>query len=469
MALTRREFIYRSFGAFGAATLAFERFGLLQALAQTGDYKALVCIFLFGGNDAGNMIIPYDDYAAYASVRQTAGLAIPQSSLLPISVPRVGSRFALHPSLTGLQQLWLQGNLAVVCNVGPLIEPTNRDSYINGTAHLPLNLFSHSDQQNQWQTSISNGTGSSGWGGRTADRIAQRNSSTLPVVLSVAGTPIFVAGQTETALALAAAPTAPNAALSLDGFPNPPDSDLRYLEMVDILQRDQNLTLVRAASRVTMNGLDAADTLRQTGNPTVPPFPLNPRTSLGNQLEQAAKLISLRDSLGMSRQIFFCSLGGFDTHFNQVNNGNPTTGTQANLLAQIDGAMKAFYDATVALGVASNVLTFTLSDFSRTFVPNGNLGTDHAWGSHHFVMGGSVIGSDFYGVPGSNGTVFPTLAPNGPDDTDQGDSARGRWIPTTSVDQYGATLASWFGVTGSDLVAVFPNIGRFNQSSLGFI
>jgi uncharacterized protein (DUF1501 family) len=469
MFLTRRDFVRRFLGALGASVLAFERFGLVQALAQTEDFKALVCIFLFGGNDAGNVIIPYDDYSNYSSVRQTAGLAIPQSSLLPINVPSVGSQFALHPSLAGLQQLWAQGNLAVVCNVGPLIEPTNRDSYINGTAHLPSNLFSHSDQQNQWQTSISNGTGTSGWGGRIADQIARLNSSTLPVMLSMAGTPIFVTGLTETALALAAAPTALNAALGLDGFPNPPDSDFRYHEMVDILQLDQDLTLVRAASRVTLNGLSAADTLRQTGDPTVSPFPLNPRTSLGNQLEQVAKLISLRDVLGMRRQLFFCSLGGFDTHFNQVTNGNPTAGTQANLLAQIDGAMKTFYDATVALGVASQVVTFTLSDFSRTFVPNGNLGTDHGWGSHHFVMGGAVRGGDFYGVPGSNGTVFPTIAPNGPDDTDQGSSARGRWIPTTSVDQYGATLASWFGVGSTDLATVFPNIGRFNQPNLRFV
>jgi len=292
----------------------------------------------------------------------------------------------------------------------------------------------------------------------------------LPVILSVAGTPIFVTGQTETPLALAPAPTAPNTTLSLDGFPNPPDSDFRYHEMADILQLDQDLTLVRGASRVTLNGLDAAGTLRQTQNPNVPPFPLNPRTSLGNQLEQVAKLISLRASLGMSRQIFFCSLGGFDTHFNQVTNAtSPTTGTQASLLAQVSDAMKAFYDATVALGVASQVVTFTLSDFSRTFVPNGNLGTDHGWGSHHFVMGGAVRGGDFYGTPGSNGTVFPTLAPNGPDDTDQGNGARGRWIPTTAVDQYGATLASWFGVANTGLAAVFPNIGRFNQSNLGFL
>ena len=171
----------------------------------------------------------------------------------------------------------------------------------------------------------------------------------------------------------------------------------------------------------------------------------------------------------MNRQIFFCSLGGFDTHNGQVTAGAPTTGTQANLLAQLGNAMKAFYDATVTLGVASKIVTFTLSDFSRTFVPNGTLGSDHAWGAHHFVMGDSVRGGDFYGVPGSNGTVFPTLAPNGPDDTDQGGNARGRWIPSTAVDQYGATLASWFGVANADLPAVFPNLSRFGAANLGFL
>jgi uncharacterized protein (DUF1501 family) len=180
-------------------------------------------------------------------------------------------------------------------------------------------------------------------------------------------------------------------------------------------------------------------------------------------------MISVRNSLQMNRQIFFCSLGGFDNHFNQVVNGNAAAGTHANLLLQLSNAMKAFYDATVNLGVASQVTTFILSDFARTFVPNGNLGTDHAWGSHHFVVGGAVRGGDFYGVPGSNGTVFPTVVANGPDDTDQGGGARGRWIPTTAVDQYGATLASWFGVSSVDLPAVFPNIGRFAPTNLGFV
>src|SRR5499433_2780941 len=206
MALTRRAFVCRSFASFGAAVLAFERVGLLQALGQAGDYKALVCIFLFGGNDSGNMLIPYDDYATYAAVRQSTGLAIPQASLLPINVPSLGSRFAFHPSLTGLHDLWEQGKVAVVCNVGPLVEPTNSTVYRNGTARLPLNLFSHADQQNQWQTSVAHESSTVGWGGRLADKTAQRNASALPVVLSAAGTPIFVTGHTEQALALAVAP-----------------------------------------------------------------------------------------------------------------------------------------------------------------------------------------------------------------------------------------------------------------------
>jgi uncharacterized protein (DUF1501 family) len=353
--------------------------------------------------------------------------------------------------------------------VGTLVEPTNRDAYRNRTVEVPLNLFSHSDQINQWQTSVSNSASPSGWGGRAADKIGDFNTTVFPPVTSTAGTPIFTIGNIERPLAIAAAPTRLDAALRLDGFPNPPDNDPRYLQMQHLLLVDQDKTLVRGASRVTSEAVAMERAIRFTGDPAVPPFPLNPRTSLGNQLEQIAKVISVRNELGMSRQIFFCSLGGFDTHNGQVVTGTPATGTHANLLLQVSNAMKAFYDATVLLGVASQVTTFTLSDFSRTWVPNGTLGTDHAWGSHQFVMGGSVLGREFYGVPGSNGTVFPTLAANGPDDTDVGGNARGRWIPTVAIDQYGATLASWLGINSSDLPAIFPNVGRFSTANLGFM
>src|SRR5215468_10811847 len=309
MALTRREFLCRSFGAMGAAALAFERFGLLKAFAQSTDYKALVCIFLFGGSDTGNTVIPADNdasspfaYASYAKARQSSGLAIPQSSLLQINPPSIaGSTFGLHPSLTGLHDLWDQGKMAVVCNVGPLVEPTTRSSYINGTAHVPVNLFSHSDQQNEWQNSIADPSkvppAGGGWGGRTADKIAAFNTTTFPVLTSVAGTPVFCSGNMEQPLAIAPAPTALSAALSLDGFPNPPDNDPRYIAMGQILQEDQALTLVKGASGVTTQALSVEKTLRTAGgNPMVPPFPLSPRTSLGNQLEQVAKMISVRSS-----------------------------------------------------------------------------------------------------------------------------------------------------------------------------
>jgi len=457
-------------GAIGAALFAVERFGLLSAFAQSAEYRALVCIFLNGGNDGGNMVIPYDDYATYSAARSPSGLALPQSSLLRTGVvPSIGVEFGFHPSLAGLHDLWGQGKLAVVCNVGPLVEPTNRDAYRNRTVEVPLNLFSHSDQINQWQTSVSNAASPSGWGGRAADKIGDLNTTVFPPVTSTAGTPIFTIGNIERPLAIAAAPTRLDAALRLDGFPNPPDNDVRYVQMQRLLLVDQDKTLVRGASRVTGEAVAMERAIRFTGDPAVPPFPLNPRTSLGNQLEQIAKMISVRNELGMSRQIFFCSLGGFDTHNGQVIGGTPATGTHANLLLQVSNAMKAFYDATVQLGVASQVTTFTLSDFSRTWVPNGTLGTDHAWGSHQFVMGGSVLGHEFYGVPGSNGTVFPTLAANGPDDTDAGGNARGRWIPTAAIDQYGATLASWLGVSSSDLPAVFPNISRFSGTNLRFM
>jgi uncharacterized protein (DUF1501 family) len=306
--------------------------------------------------------------------------------------------------------------------------------------------------------------------GRSRGRqIGDFNTTVFPPVTSTTGTPIFTTGNLERPLAIASAPTRLDAALRIDGFPNPPDNDPRYMEMQRLLLVDQDKTLVRGASRVTGEAVATERAFRSTGDPAVPPFPLNPRTSLGNQLEQIAKVISVRNELGMSRQIFFCSLGGFDTHNAQVVGGTPATGTHANLLLQVSDAMKAFYDATVQLGVASQVTTFTLSDFSRTWVPNGTLGTDHAWGSHQFVMGGSVRGGDFYGIAGSNGTVFPTLTANGPDDTDEGGNARGRWIPTVAIDQYGATLASWVGVSNADLAAVFPNIGRFGQSNLGFL
>lgn len=475
MALTRRDFLVRTFGAFGAAAFAFERFGLLNAYAQAADYKALVCIFCFGGNDSDNILIPYDNHATTYALKRpdSANCGIPKTSLLQITPPSLGSTFGLHPALTGLKQLWDQGKAAIVCNAGPLVVPTTRNQYRNRLVPIPLNLFSHSDQETQWQTSVSDGFVSTGWAGRTADAISSLNgSASFPMIATMAGINIFTTGAFRRPLALSPAPSLLNRVIRLDGFPNPPASlpgIPRYDAMVNLQAINDGFTMVNSANQINASTFDTMEALRSAPDPQVPPFPLNPRTGLGNQLEQVAKIISLRDTLGLKRQIFFCSIGGFDTHGDQVNGNDATQGQHTNLWSTISNAMKAFYDATAAMGVANDVTTCTMTEFARTFVPNGGLGTDHAWGSHQFVVGGAVNGGNCYGVPGPNGTVFPTLTAGGPDDTDSGSGARGRWIPTASIDQFGATLATWLGVTGADLPVVFPNIGNFGTSNLGFM
>jgi uncharacterized protein (DUF1501 family) len=451
---SRRDFLCRCCTGLGAAALTFERFGLVNALAQSGDYRALVCIFLFGGNDSDNMLIPLDDYDAYAAVRtETTSVQIARDSLLPISPPSAGAQFGLHPSFAGIRDLFDRGHVGIVANVGPLVEPTTRDAYRTGVARRPVNLFSHSDQQALWQTSISTSASQTGWGGRIVDRTLGLNpGSPFPMMVTVAGLALFTTSASSRAVALSPAPTALSAALNLAGFDSSPASVARRDVFSRLLAIDTSAALVRSANETMDKALEIGTLLGTAGDPAVPAFP---NTSLGNQLRQVAKLIALRGTLNLNRQIFFCSLGGFDLHNAQLT-------AHANLFTQLSAAMTAFYNATVALGVESQVTTFTLSDFGRTFKPNGGQGTDHAWGAHHLVMGGAVRGGELYGR-------YPTLAPDGPDDADTGSGARGRWIPTTSVDQYGATLASWYGVAGADLPAVFPNLHRFDNPNLGFL
>ncbi|MGH9900376.1 MAG: DUF1501 domain-containing protein [Pyrinomonadaceae bacterium] len=473
MTKSRRDFLRQTgCAALGAAALAsgFERFGLVGALAaprpaQGTDYRALVCVFLFGGNDGNNTVIPLDDYAAYNTARTSGAttLAIPQASLDPVAItPRsIGRRFALHPNMPELRDLFAQQKLAVLSNVGPLVRPLTRAEYLSG-AGRPYQLFSHSDQQNQWQTTVSDSVSQTGWGGRVADRTEGLNgASTFPMIVSVAGTQLFTTGKQTRPLAIAAAPTALNRVLTLDMTGSSAEVTARRAAFDGLRRIDLGATLVKAASDTTSQALQTSSAF--STDPVIQTA--FPNTQLANQLKQIAKLISLRTALGVSRQIFFCSLGGFDTHNNQ--RGAQGT-TQDTLLAQLSQALKAFYDATVELNVASQVTTFTLSDFGRTLQPAGNgggVGSDHAWGNHHFVLGGAVRGGDFYGTPGANGTVFPELRLGGPEDTD----SRGRWIPTTSVDQYGATLAAWYGLAPSAIPLVFPYIGRFATADLGFM
>jgi uncharacterized protein (DUF1501 family) len=467
--MKRRDFLCKSAYAMGAATVAsgLNRLGMINALAMQNaptDYKALVCIFLSGGNDNNNTIVPLDvtGYNNYSTARP--GLAIPQANLLPITVPSMSNaQFGLHPNLTELQTLYNQPSpkLAVVANAGPLVHPMTRAQYLNNSVPKPYQLFSHSDQVTQWQTSVANTRSQTGWGGRLSDRTQSFNGdATFPMVTSIAGSNIFNFGLNTRPLAIASATTPLNQVLVLSGFGGGADEVARRNSMTFLRTIDRQNTLVQTTSDSTQQALDISAAF--STDPTL--TTVFPNTNLGNQLKQVAKVMKLNQTaaaLGLERQIFFCSLGGFDTHQNQ-----PTD--QGNLFTQLSAAMKAFYDATVELAIESRVTTFTVSDFGRTLEPSGSgtaIGTDHAWGNHMFVMGGAVRGGDFYGVPGPNGTVFPTLVMGGANDS----GTRGRWIPTTSVEQYGATLASWYGLAPADLSIVFPLVGNFSPNNLGFM
>lgn len=466
----RREFLKSSCRALSMAAMATQlrHFGAVSVLAQktlednggANPYKALVCVFLSGGNDSNNTVVPnYDEgYNQYSAARGAQGLAIPRANLLPITPPSMGGQvYGLHPALTDLHGLWNQGKLAVTCNVGPLVQPLTRAQYQSGSPR-PYQLFSHSDQVEQFRTAISTYKSPTGWGGRVADRTAGLNQgAAISMITSIAGANVFNVGANSAPLIVTAAPTPLNQVLALTGYGTAADEIARRTALDRIRTRDLNNTMIQASSVLTQQAVNVSLQLSQNPVLTV----TFPATTLGNQLAQVAKLMKFRGELNMSRQIFFVQLGGFDTHFNQTNN-------HINLLTQVNNALKAFYDETVAQGIASQVTTFTMSDFNRTLNPAGSgsgVGSDHAWGGHHFMMGGAVNGGNFYGRPTSNGTLFPTLVNSGPDDAD----TRGRFIPSTSVEQYAATLARWFGLAEADIPLAFPNANNFPTMDLGFM
>jgi uncharacterized protein (DUF1501 family) len=443
---TRRTFIRQTacaaLGATGLVTTIWDLRKLCAAtLSDATDYKALVCVFLYGGNDANNVIIPHDasGYASYAAVRGI--LAIPQLSLLPLTFLDGDTRdFGFHPKLPELQSLFDQGKLAVVANVGTLVGPITKAEYLSGGAAVPPQLFSHADQSVQWQSSAPDQV-RLGWGGRIADLLSSLNgNSTVSLTISVAGTNTFEVGNTVIPFQV---PPVGNFALA--GFNGSANANIRLQAFKALLAQPHNNLLERAyADRVTRSIADN-DALM-----AVPALSAAfPNTSLGGQLKMVARFINARSNLSMQRQIFFCAVEGYDTHATQLT-------AQTGLLTELSQALSAFYSATVEMGVDQRVTTFTASDFGRTYTTNGS-GSDHGWGSHQFVLGGAVRGGRLYGT-------FPTLAVSGPDDTGQG-----RWIPTTSVDEFSATMASWFGVAASDLSMVFPNIGRFATPNLGFL
>jgi len=486
MTKTRRQFLRDTACGLTAAAMvnSLDRLSIVNAMVQqqpevASDYKALVCVFLSGGSDCNNMVVPYTGYSdanGYDTTRTASGLAVPKTALLQVSPPNQGGNvFGLHPNLSpevansaqaaGLLGPWTQGKLAVLCNYGSLRQPTTKAQYQSnvGGAFRPYQLFSHSDQVNQQMSSIVNTTGQTGWAGRMADNTGALNGATvLPMSLSLAGTNLFQTGVTTRQISIGTGSLQNVLALSWNGpaAANPFTNGSSFRQ---ILGFDRGQTLIRGASDTTSAALNADQILNQPDPLLTATFP---NTGLGNQLKQVAKLIKIKDTLGLKRQIFFCSLGGFDTHTNETST-DPTqpnnAGNQGNLLTQFSQAARAFYDEMGSQGNSNSVTLFTISDFGRTFQPSGagagSVGSDHAWGSHAFIMGGAVLGGTFYGA-------YPTLDVNGPDD-DGG--KRGRWIPTTSIDQYGATLAAWYGLPANLLTTVFPNLSKFPTQNLGFL
>jgi uncharacterized protein (DUF1501 family) len=433
--------------AAGASLVSgLSKFGLVSALAQgTTDYKALVCIFMFGGNDSNNMLVPTDSrYTQYLQTRSV--LALPQSQLLPLQIGGQ-SIYGMHPNIPEMQGYFNnQKTLAILANVGTLVQPTTQATY-RAFKNLPENLFSHSDQQDQWQSAQLAGIPQSGWAGKVADNVQTFNASALfPPILSISGSPVFCTGITTRPFSMD-----PGQPPGLNGFDSSAGSQARFAATQQLLSFDSGLSMVQAANAVTGHAVQFAQVLSDALKNISPLQTKFPGSDLGQQLQQVAQVIAAQSALGVKRQIFFCAVGGFDTHADQLPQ-------QVQLLSTVSQGMSAFYQATQELGVANSVTTFTLSEFSRTMEPGSNGGSDHAWGSHQFILGGAVKGNAIYGT-------FPTLALGGPDDADQ----NGRWIPTTALDQYAATLATWFGVSPANLSSIFPNLVNFSASNLGFL
>jgi len=458
---TRRLVLHRAMqlSALGVATpLAINLAAIGEAAAfDATDYKALVCVFLYGGNDYANTVVPFDpaNYALYHQIRggaageDEAGIALARADLAATALtPLDGAvltdnlQYALAPQLTRLKSLFDAGRLAVQLNVGPLIQPTTLTQYksSNRTANpLPPKLFSHNDQQSHWQSDGSEGS-TNGWGGRLGD-IALSSSpvNSQLTCISASNNAVFVAGRDALQYQISGSGAIRIGALG---------GALRTA-VNSIVTRSSAHVLENECAAVTRRSIALEGTVNAAlgGVTLTTAFPSG--NSLARQMRVVARLIGANATLGVKRQVFFVSIGGFDNH-------NSLMTDHARLMTQLDGALNAFYAATVELGLAEKVTTFTASDFGRTLSSNSD-GSDHGWGSHHFVMGGAVKGGRFYGT-----------APHVSIDTDD-QVGQGRLLPTTGVDQFGATIAQWFGCTPSELPGILPNIGNFSNTNLGFV
>ncbi len=453
---SRREFLRTAAKlsvAGTAAPFALNLAGIGAAAAQTAtDYRALVCVFFYGANDHNNTVIPVDSasYAAYTGARSTIARAladiVPLTPSVALTGSNAGRQFGLAKELMPLKTIWDAGKLAIVANVGPLIVPTTKTQYTNLSVPLPPKLFSHNDQQSVWQASAPEGA-RYGWGGRMGDLFASQNASAIFTCNSVSGSAVFLAGQNVAAYQVSTSGSVPISGIKGSLF----GSTSASATLKNIITTGGGSYFSQDLADTTARSIDA-DASLSAALLSAPDFPLSAdltTNSLAAQLRIVARMIASRNALGAKRQVFFVSLGGFDTHDNELDD-------QPVLHAKVAAALAYFQTNIDSLQLADKVTTFTASDFGRTLTSNGD-GSDHGWGSHHFVMGGAVKGRQYYGT-------FPIMGLNNNDEV-----GSGRLLPTTSVDQFAATMARWFGVSDTDMRLVLPNIGNFSTSNLGFL
>jgi len=487
---SRRAFLKRTGQlAFSGAALPMAMnlaaMGEAAAFNNPGDYKALVCVFLYGANDFANTVVTYDNpsYAQYLNIRGTfsasGGLAIPQADLAatlltpkvaPVDSLGVTRKFALNPAMTRMANLFNTGKAAIQLNVGPLVAPLTRDQY-NSTDHKtyprPPQLFSHNDQQSIWQSSSPEGS-KIGWGGNMGDLALASNTQSTFTCMSVTGNAVYLSG--DQALQYQVTTSGAVKINSADVTKSTYGSAAVTSAMRSLVQQTRTHALEKEYNKVTARSIAAEGAVTTAlSSTTATTFTFPSGNSLADQLKMVARLISARSTLGAQRQVFMVSLGGFDTHdFLARDHGGFRDANNAiipGLLGKVSEAMGAFYDATVAMGIADKVTTFTASDFGRTLASNGD-GSDHGWGSHHFVVGGAVSGQSFYGVAPPI-SVSDAKTGNAYNPENQWHVGQGRLLPTTAVDQFGATMAKWFGVASSEMTSVFPNIGNFATTYSG--
>ena len=459
---SRRSFLRRS-GQLALSGTALPFALNLAAMGEAAafdatDYKALVCVFFYGGNDYANTVVTYDDpsYNQYSTIRgggagqSAGGIALAKfalgGTLLNPTTPLPGGRqYALHPAMTGMANLFNTGKAAVQLNVGPLVVPLTKAQYLGSDRvnyPLPPKLFSHNDQQSIWQSSSPEGS-TVGWGGNIGDLVLSGNGNSLFTCINVTGNAVFLSGDSALSYQMST-----NGAVPISGVKgNVYGSSAVKTALAGLIQQPRTHTLENEYNKVTARAIGAeaqiSNSLATSTVSTV--FPAG--NSLADQLKLVARLIGARNGLGAKRQVFMVSIGGFDLHDNLITQ-------HPGLMGKVSDAMTAFYNATVELGVANKVTAFTASDFGRTLASNGD-GSDHGWGSHHFMVGGAVKGASFFG------TAPPVSVANTASAQDQWHVGQGRLLPTTAVDQYAATMASWFGVADGELSGILPNLRRF--------